>query len=335
MLPVDIREKVRQRRHLLTFWPLCFAEGSVPRFVRDSALLHPLQVLHDAAMCERDVARWLNMSWAIMAILLAVTTAIYSMWPGIWPKVGVISCLAVMVGDAVLHLLLAWRVAYRKIILLERLDYGDSEHVSAVLDVWMPKLGLALPSHHRIFALPTYVRVTDLSSRESIYRVTDTHDDSVNCFTCMAESRLKRMQAGGDPRDEFRYADRLAQEGRTMTQPEQPPRELVRQLEEAGAFVTWQQLPQQCDMCHEIEELRPYGPNGETICAKCAFATPEMEASTKAGFMAMTESEGELCEPPGGRTCASGGPHCHCFMTGFEDIDHDACCWCGLRYTES
>lgn len=28
--------------------------------------------------------------------------------------------------------------------------------------------------------------------------------------------------------------------------------------------------PQQCDMCGEIKELRPYGPNGETICFECA-----------------------------------------------------------------
>ena len=119
-----------------------------------------------------------------------------------------------------------------------------------------------------------------------------------------------------------------------MTQSEDPLRELVRQLEEAGACVTWLRLPQQCDMCHKIEELRPYGPNGETICAKCVFSTPEMEASTKARFMAMVESEDEPCELVG-HTCASGGPNCHCFMTGFEDPDDDACCWCGSRYSES
>ena len=67
-----------------------------------------------------------------------------------------------------------------------------------------------------------------------------------------------------------------------MTQPEQPPRELIRELEEAGAFVTWQQLPQQCDLCHEIDELRPYGPNGEVICYKCATSSPEMEAAVDA-----------------------------------------------------
>lgn len=28
--------------------------------------------------------------------------------------------------------------------------------------------------------------------------------------------------------------------------------------------------PQQCDLCGEIAELRPYGPNGECICFNCA-----------------------------------------------------------------
>jgi formylmethanofuran dehydrogenase subunit E len=33
--------------------------------------------------------------------------------------------------------------------------------------------------------------------------------------------------------------------------------------------------PQQCDMCGEIDELRPYGPNGECICFKCGEKDPE------------------------------------------------------------
>ena len=33
----------------------------------------------------------------------------------------------------------------------------------------------------------------------------------------------------------------------------------------------YQEKPQQCDMCSEIKELRPYGPNGECICFECAM----------------------------------------------------------------
>jgi hypothetical protein len=29
--------------------------------------------------------------------------------------------------------------------------------------------------------------------------------------------------------------------------------------------------PQQCDLCGTIAELRPYGPNGETVCFACAM----------------------------------------------------------------
>jgi hypothetical protein len=33
--------------------------------------------------------------------------------------------------------------------------------------------------------------------------------------------------------------------------------------------------PQQCDLCGKIAELRPYGPNGETICFECGEKDPK------------------------------------------------------------
>jgi len=32
---------------------------------------------------------------------------------------------------------------------------------------------------------------------------------------------------------------------------------------------------QQCDLCGEIAELRPYGPKGECICYKCGMKNPK------------------------------------------------------------
>lgn len=32
-----------------------------------------------------------------------------------------------------------------------------------------------------------------------------------------------------------------------------------------------EEKPQQCDLCGKIDELRPYGPNGECICFDCAM----------------------------------------------------------------
>lgn len=29
--------------------------------------------------------------------------------------------------------------------------------------------------------------------------------------------------------------------------------------------------PQQCDLCGEVAELRPYGPNGECVCFECGM----------------------------------------------------------------
>lgn len=38
-----------------------------------------------------------------------------------------------------------------------------------------------------------------------------------------------------------------------------------------NTLVISQENSQQCDFCGEIRELRPYGPNGECICFKCAM----------------------------------------------------------------
>lgn len=39
-------------------------------------------------------------------------------------------------------------------------------------------------------------------------------------------------------------------------------------------FIAWEK-PQQCDFCGRIEELRPYGPNGECICHDCGMKDKE------------------------------------------------------------
>jgi len=49
-----------------------------------------------------------------------------------------------------------------------------------------------------------------------------------------------------------------------------------------GPFVIAVEKPQQCDFCGEIRELRPYGPNGETICFLCGMKD---EASAKRAFL--------------------------------------------------
>lgn len=46
--------------------------------------------------------------------------------------------------------------------------------------------------------------------------------------------------------------------------------------EKAGkAFIIEAELPQQCDFCGKIRELRPYGPNGEVVCFDCAMKDEE------------------------------------------------------------
>ena len=38
-----------------------------------------------------------------------------------------------------------------------------------------------------------------------------------------------------------------------------------------GGIIIETELPQQCDLCGKIAELRPYGPNGEAVCFDCGM----------------------------------------------------------------
>lgn len=40
----------------------------------------------------------------------------------------------------------------------------------------------------------------------------------------------------------------------------------------------------ECYKCGAQNDLRPYGPRGEWVCFKCAFATPEDKATTERQF---------------------------------------------------
>ena len=41
------------------------------------------------------------------------------------------------------------------------------------------------------------------------------------------------------------------------------------------AIIIYAEEPQQCDYCGKIDELRPYGPNGECICFSCGMKDEE------------------------------------------------------------
>ena len=42
-----------------------------------------------------------------------------------------------------------------------------------------------------------------------------------------------------------------------------------------------QQEPSRCELCDKIDELRPYGPNGENVCFECGMKDEE---AMKRGF---------------------------------------------------
>jgi len=45
--------------------------------------------------------------------------------------------------------------------------------------------------------------------------------------------------------------------------------------------IIYAEKPQQCDKCGNIDELRPYGPNGSMVCFTCGM---EDEEETKRQF---------------------------------------------------
>jgi len=40
-----------------------------------------------------------------------------------------------------------------------------------------------------------------------------------------------------------------------------------------------EEKPRQCDLCGKIDELRPYGPNGECVCYECGMK--DLEAAER------------------------------------------------------
>lgn len=40
-------------------------------------------------------------------------------------------------------------------------------------------------------------------------------------------------------------------------------------------FIIQEEKSQQCDLCGQIAELRPYGPNGECVCFECGMKDEE------------------------------------------------------------
>jgi hypothetical protein len=49
---------------------------------------------------------------------------------------------------------------------------------------------------------------------------------------------------------------------------------LVVEAIDAGRLIA-QQPPGQCEMCGAVEETRPYGPNGESVCFGCGMKDEE------------------------------------------------------------
>jgi hypothetical protein len=56
----------------------------------------------------------------------------------------------------------------------------------------------------------------------------------------------------------------------------------------SGRGVIEQTPPQKCELCGEIDELRPYGPKGENVCFDCAMKD---EAAAKRGFRRLVLGE--------------------------------------------
>lgn len=63
-----------------------------------------------------------------------------------------------------------------------------------------------------------------------------------------------------------------------------------------GNFVFIEEGPsRECELCHKIAELRPYGPNREWICFECGMKDEKTTAQKFAEFL---EGPSEMKKPP-------------------------------------
>lgn len=53
-------------------------------------------------------------------------------------------------------------------------------------------------------------------------------------------------------------------------------------------FIAEDPFHEACQMCGKVDELRPYGPNGEEVCFDCAMKD---EAAAKRGFCRLVLGE--------------------------------------------
>ena len=56
-----------------------------------------------------------------------------------------------------------------------------------------------------------------------------------------------------------------------------------------GTVIIMPEEDQQCELCGKVDELRPYGPNGERICFDCGMKD---EATTLEQFGRVLNGEG-------------------------------------------
>lgn len=57
--------------------------------------------------------------------------------------------------------------------------------------------------------------------------------------------------------------------------------------------------PQACDLCGEVDDLRPYGPKGEWVCFDCGMK--DEEAARRAFNKRLEEGDtrlGDVVDPP-------------------------------------
>jgi hypothetical protein len=51
--------------------------------------------------------------------------------------------------------------------------------------------------------------------------------------------------------------------------------------------------PQECKLCGQLDETRPYGPNGEEICYECGLKDPQTTRAQMRAYMFGEERQEE------------------------------------------
>ena len=194
------RDAARQERMLTGFSPIRLDQGRIVRFNRDSALLHPVQLTKSYFRHAHYFSPWQPALLAVYRVLLLFVAVVLARYLDSQTVFSLLLPVLLAVCLVILVFYEFWRTAYTKIMLLERADGLDPNRVTAILEVWLPEVGLDWPEHLPAFYLVGALKAKDVNTMRGVFAVislSSVHSNHL-CAACRDVGAGSFEQKGGD-----------------------------------------------------------------------------------------------------------------------------------------